>query len=109
MGKSKPWIGLAYKAAHLAAKAHQTRRADYLFYILSPGWRAMKKEIIVERGHQCEECGETRRLQLHHKTYERFKNERREDLLLLCYECHRRKHPKKRVDGGRQPPRRVVK
>ena len=43
-------------------------------------------------GDKCERCKTPkglRRLEVHHRTYERFGNERLEDLEVVCVLCHR--------------------
>ena len=40
----------------------------------------------------CEACGYSRKLQVHHKTYERLGKERNSDLVLLCRDCHESLH-----------------
>jgi 5-methylcytosine-specific restriction endonuclease McrA len=67
-------------------------KKEYLDYIRSPWWVARKAAIIRHRGYQCERCSSTRHLELHHKTYERLKRERPEDVELLCRICHLREH-----------------
>jgi hypothetical protein len=65
------------------------RPADYNSYIKSAQWRNicdLKKRLA---GNKCERCGHTSaRLEVHHLTYERFKQERLADLLVVCHECH---------------------
>jgi len=45
-------------------------------------------------GYQCQgkDCGSRVRLQVHHKTYVRFGNERMGDLVTLCESCHAKEH-----------------
>ena len=62
----------------------------YLTYLDSAEWRERRREIIEARGRECEYCGETEGLELHHLTYERLGEELDEDLVLLCEACHRR-------------------
>ena len=40
----------------------------------------------------CETCGERRRLEAHHTTYEREGREYADDLRMVCRDCHRRAH-----------------
>lgn len=54
---------------------------------------AVKRRIIKERGYRCERCGleewfnEPIMLEMHHKDGDKENNER-ENLLLLCLNCH---------------------
>ena len=45
-----------------------------------------KNKIIIEAKEQCQECGSTTSIQLHHISYDP------ESLICLCGECHSRKH-----------------
>ena len=60
----------------------------YLSYIASPAWRTRRQRAIERAGNRCQVCGEARRLQVHHVTYERLGNEKDGDLTVLCWYCH---------------------
>lgn len=64
----------------------------YKAYINSPQWKRKRRQAIDHASNQCQVCGVygTRQTQLevHHKTYERFMNERLEDLEVVCQPCH---------------------
>lgn len=64
------------------------RCEDYKRYLRSLHWKLLKART-VERG-VCEFCGETEPEQwdVHHTTYDRIGNERDEDLMLVCHDCH---------------------
>ncbi len=66
--------------------------AAYSRHIASHAW-ALKREHRKEiDSHRCQTClhdGTLWRLEVHHKTYERFGNEDVErDLITLCSQCH---------------------
>lgn len=64
---------------------------DYSKYLThSKHWRLIKTRFKNSRkpNVRCENCGATRQLAVHHKTYERLGNESLEDLSLLCRKCH---------------------
>lgn len=63
----------------------------YLAYIASAAWKRRRDDRIAKAGNACEHCGYTvwsRKLEVHHKTYERLGHERDEDLEVLCEDCH---------------------
>ncbi len=69
---------------------HSTPYKDYL---KSGAWKKVRKEALNRVHDICERCGRTkysRRLEVHHRTYERLGQERPEDLVVLCTECHQR-------------------
>lgn len=71
--------------------APKTREQEYQTYIASPQWRRRAEAALVRAGYCCEHCGlshYSRKLEVHHLTYERLGHERPEDLEVLCHECH---------------------
>lgn len=62
--------------------------------------RVQRKRLIEIRGNRCETCGITKWLgdelvpDIHHKNEDRTDN-RLENLLVVCPNCHRHFHPKK--------------
>ncbi len=69
---------------------HLKRR--YIKYISSDKWK--KKAILFKRlaKNQCQECGSTKNLQVHHLNYDNFFNETEKDIIILCVSCHRKRH-----------------
>lgn len=61
----------------------------YVLYLRSPLWRVRRRIWIVRARGRCELCGRRRRLTIHHRSYERFGHERRSDIAVLCWPCHR--------------------
>lgn len=61
---------------------------NYLDYIHSEQWRLKRREALKHYGYRCSNCGTKKRLDVHHLTYDRFKNERLSDLMILCRPCH---------------------
>ena len=52
----------------------------------------LRTGLLVRAGGACEDCGCHRALQVHHLTYDRYGHEEPTDVLLLCRECHERRH-----------------
>lgn len=68
---------------------------DYTDYILSKEWQTKRKQAFKMFGKKCQRCGISRKLHVHHKTYERFKDENvNTDLAILCDKCHVLYHKK---------------
>lgn len=65
---------------------------EYVEYLASAAWKRLREAKIESVGGKCERCHTSKfsaRLEVHHKTYARFKHERLEDLEVLCAEaCH---------------------
>lgn len=55
-----------------------------------------KRAVMKRCGTRCEDCKAklvTGYFHVHHETYVRFGNELPEDLLVLCLNCHEKRHP----------------
>lgn len=80
----------------LRLKTTRVKKLDYNEYLKSSKWRTFRKSIINDRGAACELCkNKAKRLDLHHKTYDRLFNEGPEDVILLCHPCHEKVHDRK--------------
>lgn len=63
-------------------------RENYKAYIASPRWKAVRQATLLRAHGQCQRCGATEKLEVHHLTYDRLGNEIPEDLLVVCHPCH---------------------
>ena len=64
---------------------------EYIAYLLSAEWKALRVRIFTERDYRCACCGNqygASGLRLHHKTYVRLFDEMDTDLEVLCEDCH---------------------
>lgn len=64
----------------------------YKKYIVSPAWKAKRKQYFGIYGKICQACRTSKDIVLHHKTYDRFRRELMVDLCGLCQQCHREVH-----------------
>lgn len=61
----------------------------YQKHISGTQWKALRRQVIEQRGSLCERCGkESTALSLHHIHYRSLGSEQPEDVELLCAECH---------------------
>ncbi len=49
-------------------------------------WEARREATFERDSRKCRNCGSTRRLQAHHKSY------RTQKLVTLCHSCHQKEH-----------------
>lgn len=68
------------------------RKELYREYLNGGHWKRKRLEILERAGWRCEQCGAYGPLEVHHLTYERLFEERNEDLIALCPNCHERMH-----------------
>ena len=64
---------------------------DYAEYLTTDHWKRIAQETR-ERDGACRVCASTEKLEVHHRTYVRLGRERPDDLVTLCWRCHRRFH-----------------
>lgn len=69
----------------------EKNRTTYIDYMNSFEWKILRDRLIIERKH-CKLCESNKDLQVHHITYENLKNEKDEDIILLCKNCHEKEH-----------------
>lgn len=68
------------------------RFMTYSEYIVSPEWRDRVTRYKSEKDWTCEECGATENITGHHKHYLNLGNELPENIEILCWPCHKKKH-----------------
>jgi hypothetical protein len=73
-------------------KKERTLSKEYLDYISSPEWQTKRLRILEYYGNKCAVCNRGGLVDVHHRTYERFKRELDTDLILLCRKCHKLFH-----------------
>ena len=61
---------------------------NYKDYLKSYLWKS-KAKWMKECFPNCYICGSSKRLEVHHKTYENIGNEKSQELLVLCRKCHK--------------------
>ena len=69
----------------------------YQSYLRSVEWKEKRKEFLEDAGYCCERCGEYANV-VHHKHYNSIGNEERDDVEVLCKECHDNEHLDKEGD-----------
>ncbi len=70
------------------------RQIEHRNYILTPKWLNKREAVIRRAGHLCEGCGIYlgEKGQVHHKTYQNWKDEFLFELIYLCGNCHTEVH-----------------
>lgn len=79
----------------LAATVRVVRftKREYEDYIASPAWAAKRQQALKRHGPKCAACqAHGPALHVHHHTYERFRREALDDLVVLCAACHKAIH-----------------
>jgi len=63
-------------------------------YLKSEHWKEIRKMALWSAGYKCEKCSCSITLQVHHRTYKNKWKEQREDVQVLCNDCHLLEHKK---------------
>jgi 5-methylcytosine-specific restriction endonuclease McrA len=75
------------------ARTAQLRKMPFAAYRVQPEWQQRRVRALTRARYKCQAC--TRRdtpLDVHHRTYQNYGDERLEDLLVLCRSCHQKLH-----------------
>lgn len=72
-------------------------KVEYKKYLASPAWKAKAADARAHADNRCERCGLSKKLDVHHLTYERVPNEEPGDLQALCRDCHDLAHEDPRI------------
>lgn len=62
-------------------------------YLRSEAWNQRRLAVLKRARGVCEGCGNVAATQVHHLTYEHWKEEFLWELVAICDECHERVHP----------------
>lgn len=63
-------------------------------YLHSEHWEKVREDALVRAGFRCEYCRTNKHLTVHHLTYKNIGHENDEDLVVLCWSCHKKVHNK---------------
>lgn len=70
------------------------RSLPYDIYLQTEHWANKRTEAIRSAGGKCQLCNSTKRINVHHRTYDHRGDEPMSDLTVLCRECHAKFHYK---------------
>lgn len=57
-------------------------------YLISPEWKAKRKQVLKAANYSCQRCKAETDLHVHHISYKNLFRENPEDLVALCSDCH---------------------
>ena len=75
-------------------KNHYRLKNDqwYADYLASEEWKAKSKAVRDRDNHRCLACNGSKRLEVHHLTYDNIGDEPLSDLVTWCHSCHSKHH-----------------
>lgn len=75
-------------------RIEQLKTMPYKEYLQTEEWQSIRIKALKRFGFKCHVCNSTKKLNVHHKTYENRGNENLNDLIVLCEDCHAKYHDK---------------
>lgn len=70
-------------------------KLEHEIYLKSPKWLLIRDKVLARDNETCQKCKKVGWV-VHHLTYARWRNERLEDLITVCDDCHALIHLKKK-------------
>ena len=64
-------------------------------YLQTPQWKSIRQKVLKRDNYLCQGCLESQATEVHHLTYDNWKNELMFELISVCYNCHHNKIHKK--------------
>ena len=92
--KSKSFDKLKATAKDNEVLENNLRSMKYSNFLKTRYWQTIREYMIRTADNKCSACGSTKKLNVHHKTYEHHGSEifHLEDLVVLCATCHKKAH-----------------
>ena len=86
-------IPVASLAGWAQSDRQQEHSSRYAAYLASEHWRQFRLNLLAAEGGRCQDCQHTGlRVQVHHLHYNSVGHEQRQDVLVLCRDCHAKRH-----------------
>lgn len=80
-------------------RLEELKNMQYKEYLTTPEWRETRKKKLKRARYRCQVCNSNEKsLNVHHRTYERRGEERDEDLIVLCQDCHEMYHDNGKIE-----------
>jgi len=73
----------------------ELKEMPYEEYLQTQHWINTREMTLIRANYECQLCRSKYKLNVHHNTYENRGNEKDEDLIVLCEDCHAKHHGKK--------------
>ena len=68
------------------------KEMEYKEYLNTPHWKFTRDCAIEYYGDNCCLCGSAAEINVHHRNYDNKGNEKMQDLIVLCNDCHSKFH-----------------
>lgn len=82
-------------------KPYKNRKKNWIrydLYMLSDKWEK-KRQMAISKQKKCYCCDTKKSLTVHHRSYHNLGRERMDELVVLCWRCHKKVHKIIRSDS----------
>lgn len=74
-------------------------KEEYRKYLLSPQWKEFRLKFTTSKPlPKCIVCEDTKKLDVHHVSYDNLGSEKFTDVMLFCRRCHYKFHKLNKID-----------
>ncbi len=99
MKEKNPSSKRQQKLARRAAEAVELRKLPYEDYLKSAYWQQRRFFALRRAGFRCQVCNtDKKKLNVHHRSYERIGEEKYADIIVLCEDCHKLFHQHYKIE-----------
>ncbi len=91
-----PWEESHLDTYYDQLSPRQQNAERYRKHMKSEKWTTIKAEFFESVGKMCEICGTTKGLVVHHRSYANVGSEGKDDLTVLCHDCHTSFHKRQK-------------
>jgi 5-methylcytosine-specific restriction endonuclease McrA len=91
---------LEWNARYAVIEAERRRKLEelksmpYSEYLQTEHWKETRTAALKRASYRCQLCNANGQLNVHHRTYENRGHEAKDDLIVLCRNCHSKHHGK---------------
>ena len=89
-GRRREYESIIQKHVELQVRQNQKLSQEYSAYLRSEEWRTKRHKVLRRAQGICEGCLENPATEVHHLTYENFKDELLFQLIAICRPCHKK-------------------
>ncbi len=94
--------GLVVGVKHGPSK-RQPLSGELVRYYTSVEWKSYAERVKAYWGYRCCLCDSDKKLEVHHRSYERLYHELPTDCVALCSKCHKHADKRRRAESGAAP------
>ncbi len=95
--RDKIWHYIRKLSEAFREAGHAKWWEQYSAYLQTDKWKSKRAKVLERENWQCQGCGFSKAVHVHHTTYENLGDELLFQLVALCVNCHNKLHPDKNL------------